>query len=58
MAEKSIPSLLAVGDHVEAGGFLQGHGFVDGPILDAFELDEGEVTSLDPLARVDEIRRS
>jgi hypothetical protein len=58
MAEKSIPSLLAVGDHVETGGFLQGHGLVDGAVLHAFEFSRREVAVLDPLARVEEIRRT
>ena len=34
MAVERIAPHLAVGDDVEAGGFLQGDGLVDGPILD------------------------
>src|SRR5262249_23953606 len=56
MAEERVPSLLAVGDHVEPRGLLDGCRVVEGPVLDALEPGVGEVASLDALARVDQVR--
>ena len=38
VAVERVPPHLAVGDDVEAGGFLQRDGLVDGAILDSLEL--------------------
>jgi len=52
VAEECVTSHLAVGDHVEPGGLLQGDGFVHGAILDPLERRRREIAALDLPARV------
>jgi hypothetical protein len=44
MTVECIAPHLAIGDHVDAGPLLQRHGFIDGPILDAFELRVSQIS--------------
>src|SRR4029077_5606534 len=45
VTEEGVAAKLAVGDHVEAGGFLKSHRLVDGAILDLLELGGADLAA-------------
>ena len=47
MPEEGVAAHFTVGNDIEAGGFLQRHGFVDRAILDPLEPD-GSIATLEP----------
>ena len=58
MAEEGVAPLFAVGDDGEAGGLLQGNGFVHGAIFQTLEFRGGEVALREAAPGVEKIIRS
>ena len=58
VTEEARLALLAVGDDVEAGGFLQCDRFVDGPVFDALEVGGSDGLFAETLLRLEQICRA
>ena len=58
VAEKCVATLFAVGDNVEAGGFLERDGLVDRAVFDRLERGRRDRARFQLLARGGQIRRT